>query len=137
MAVTARWSHRACCAALLLAGSITVGFAAEVDTLLQTPRQHPYLFFEADDIPAMRERLATEPWSQAAALILSSAEEVLSAEIPPEPDPGPDQPRDGFHVVLTIPALDRCQGLCGQAQLIGQGHADPPASIIQSHDSHK
>lgn len=50
---------------------------------------------------------------------------------------GPDQPRDGFHVVLTIPALDRCQGLCGQAQLIGQSHADPPASIIQSHDSHK
>ncbi len=93
-AVRARLSGQVCCIALAVACTAVPGLAGEVDTLLQTPRQHPYLFFSADDLPRLRELAATEPWSQAADLIVRSAEAVVSADIPPEPDEGPDQPRD-------------------------------------------
>ncbi len=92
--VTTRLPWQMRCVVLAVACAAVPGLAGEVDTLLQTPREHPYLFFSAEDIPAMRERMATEPWSQAADLIVRSAEAAVTADIPPEPDEGPDQPRD-------------------------------------------
>jgi len=92
--VTASWLRAVCRCLVLLACCLTAGIAQEVDTLLESPRQHPYLFFDRDGAERLREMAATEPWSQAAELIIRSAEGAISADIPPEPDEGPDQPRD-------------------------------------------
>ncbi len=80
--------------ALLLVCAATAIPSPEVDKLLAAPRQHPYLFFTADEIPKLREQATQEPWSDAAKLIISSADAVLSATITPYPGPGPDAALD-------------------------------------------
>ncbi|MBM4086395.1 MAG: DUF4962 domain-containing protein, partial [Planctomycetes bacterium] len=83
----------ACCAWLMVARN-GLALSEEVGMLLDRPRNHPYLFFSAEEIPRLRERAQRPTWSDAAAMVVKTAEACLAAEIPPEPEAGPDKPYD-------------------------------------------
>lgn len=86
-------SIAAAVAAFLCAASVLAA-SPEVSRLLDAPRTHPYLFFSADELDEVRDRGGMEPFKASADAIKTTAEKCLAADIPPEPDPGPDSALD-------------------------------------------
>jgi len=75
-------------------------------SLRREPRPHPYLFFSAEDLPALKNRASHRPHDACYRLLLQSADLLLAEPIPAEPAPEDPHLRYRFHAAAR--ALQSC-----------------------------
>lgn len=97
-------------------------------SLRREPRPHPYLFFSAEDLPALKNRAGRRPHDACYHLLLQSADRLLPEPIPAEPAPRDPHLRYRFH------AAGRALQSCGQVLAFAFALSGDPRYAVRARD---